>query len=114
MYDIVADLSTTEKMSGRFVEREGAQYYELEHFDLEISMEDFKFFADGIFPDPELSKFWMHTAMNITMYTICICFSSNGDHFHQLVLEVIVPDYSAADQADLGSDSRARIQQRTG
>lgn len=42
-------------MSGRFVEREGAHYYELEHFDLDISMEDFKFF--GICPDPELSEF---------------------------------------------------------
>lgn len=51
-----ADLSTTEKMSGRFVDRDGEKFYELEHFDLDVAMEDFKFFADGIFPDPELSE----------------------------------------------------------
>lgn len=43
-------------MSGRFVERDGHKFYELDHFDLDIEMDDFKFGATGIFKDPAMSE----------------------------------------------------------
>lgn len=49
-------MRSTQRMDGHFVDRDGEQYLQLDHFDLDIAMDDFKFYATGIFPDPELSK----------------------------------------------------------
>lgn len=50
-------MRTTQKMSGRFVNRDGEKFLHLEHFDIDIiNLDDFKFSATGLFPDPELSK----------------------------------------------------------
>lgn len=43
-------------MDGHFVERDGEQYLQLDHFDLDIAMDDFQFYATGIFPDADLSE----------------------------------------------------------
>lgn len=44
-------------MSGQFVQRDGDKFYVLEHFDLDVEMEEFAFDADGVFPDAELSEY---------------------------------------------------------
>lgn len=51
-----AGLSTTQKMIGHFVNRDGHKYLELTGFDVSIFMKDFQFYATGLFPDEELSK----------------------------------------------------------
>lgn len=50
-------------MNGKFVRGDdNEKYLQLEHFDLDINMDDFEFYASGIFPDPELSKYIQYIA----------------------------------------------------
>lgn len=61
-------MRTTHKMSGRFVQRDGEKYLFLEHFDIDVkNLDDFKFSASGLFPDPELSKS-SHAAPNSSVF----------------------------------------------
>lgn len=63
-------LRSTERLAGIFVKRDGHKYLQLNSFDLSIAMDDFKFYATGIFPKPELSKSCQMTYVTLILYQL--------------------------------------------
>lgn len=49
-------VSTMVSMHGEFVEKEGERYLHVNAFNADVSMDNMKVIATGIFPEPELSK----------------------------------------------------------
>ncbi|XP_058818965.1 putative beta-carotene-binding protein [Topomyia yanbarensis] len=50
------DVSTTWKISGRTVDRNGEQYMLIDKFDMSPEVGDMKIYATGLFPDPGLNQ----------------------------------------------------------
>lgn len=54
--NILANVTTTWKISGRSIQRNGETYVLIDKFDMSPEVGDMKIYATGLFPDPGLSK----------------------------------------------------------
>lgn len=51
------NVATTSKLIGKLEERNGEEYMKIKSFDMTPIPEDMEIYADGVFPDPDLSNY---------------------------------------------------------